>query len=132
MSARYERAKIAAELKVTADQAPNPYQDEVQNAMILKVIPTEMQQPMPPSGKAEQQAAASREQVLEDPRNGGVRVLQEESYEEKEARATIRKSNRRRTGSTLTPTDSLKGLRESVTGSIHGRPGGILCMEKSH
>ena len=131
-SARYERAKIVAQRKVMADQSPNPYKDEIQNATILKGVPADQQQPIPPPGKAEQQAAGSREQVLEDSRNGGIQILQEESYEEKDARATLRKNNRRRTGSSLTPADSLKGLRERVTGSIHGRTGGILGMEKSH
>ena len=108
-------------------QDDRPYQNELCNAVELRTIPIEYQQPLPPAGKAEQQAAGSREQVLEDSRNGGKQILIEEAQEEKEARSMIRKSNRRRTASSLTQSDSLRGLRERVT--MHGRTGGILGME---
>lgn len=91
----------------------------------------ELQQPSAPAGKAEQQAAGSREQVLEDAGlDGGAQILLEEALEEKEARSMIRRSNRRRTASSLTQSEGLRGLRERV--SIHGRTGGILGMEHSH
>ena len=97
--------------------------------MDLCNIPLEHQQPVAPKGKAEKQAAGSREQVLEDHRDGGAQILREEAQEEKEARSMVRKSNRRRTASSLTQSDSLRGLRERVT--MHGRTGGILGMESS-
>ena len=50
--------------------------------------------------------------------------------ESAETRSTPRKGHRRRTASSLTQSDSLRGLRERV--SIHGRAGGILGMEHSH
>ena len=49
---------------------------------------------------------------------------------QKENRSTPRKGNRRRTASSLTQSESLRGLRERV--SIHGRTGGILGMDHSH
>jgi sphinganine C4-monooxygenase len=147
VSARYERARIAAQQKVDADTIkaitnssplagddtaePNPYRDELSNATLLQKVPLADQQPQPPTGgKAEQQAAGSREQVLEDPNVDGVQVLKEEAQEEKEARSMVRKSNRRRTASSLTQSDSLRGLREKV--SAHGRTGGILGMSHSN
>lgn len=135
MSARYERAKIAAQRKVDQDNAItntnaassltsdlHPYENE--DTRLLQTVPIELQQPTAPAGKAELQAAASREQVLE---SSGVAVLAEEAAEEKEARSMVRKSNRIRTASSLTQSDSLRGLRERV--SIHGRTGGILGMD---
>jgi len=142
ISARYERAKIAAQRLVDKDShtistVPSendtldhrPYQDALQEAKELQTIPLTFQQPQPPSGKATQQAAASREQVLDDHHDGGRQILIEEAAEEKEARSMIRKSNRRRTASSLTQSESLRGLRERVT--MHGRTGGILGMESS-
>ena len=146
VSARYERAKLAAQktsdLEVTKSTITNtdsreslkqdqrPYEDEKRDAELLKLIPSDQIQPKIPVGKAELQATGSREQVLEDFENGGRRILEEETQGEKEARSMIRKSNRRRTASSLTQSDSLRGLRERV--SIHGRTGGILGMEHSH
>lgn len=111
-----------ASSSLTAD--PHPYENELRDVKLLKSLPAELQQPAAPIGKAELQAAASREQVLED---AGREVLAEEAAEEKEARSMVRKSNRRRTASSLTQSDSLRGLRERV--SIHGRTGGILGMD---
>ena len=149
VSARYEHAKLAAQKKLDSEttslQSPitntepasasatsdhRPYQHELRDSTLLRLIPTESQQPSAPAGKAEQQAAGSREQVLEDPHDGGAHILLEEAAEEKEARSMIRKSNRRRTASSLTQSEGLRGLRERV--SIHGRTGGILGMEHSH
>ena len=106
-----------------------PYENELQNATELRTIPLEYQQPAAPPGQAEQQVAGSREQVLEDVQNGGAQILKEEAQEEKEARSMVRKSNRRMTASSLTQSDSLRGLRDRV--SIHGRTGGILGMESN-
>jgi sphinganine C4-monooxygenase len=140
VSARYERSRIAAQKQVdaethfmanssAADSATNdhrPYENDVNNARELKTAPPEHVYSVIPAGKAGQQAADSREQLLEDTKDDGAQVLVEEAEEEKEARSMIRKSNRRRTASSLTQSDSLRGLRERVT--IHGRTGGILGM----
>lgn len=147
VSVRYERARVTAQRRIDQDnkqktithssaadsmtQDFKPYQDELQNALKLQQVPPEEQEPSPPKGKAEQQAAGSREQVLEDHCDGGHQVLIEEAQEEKEARSMIRKSNRRRAASSLTQSDSFRGLTERVTGSMHGRTGGILGMESS-
>ena len=140
---RYERSRISAQSKVDADvkkatitntsaldsktEDHRPYEHELESASELRQIPLENLQPTVPAGKATQQAASSREQVLEDTRDGGAHILAEEAQEEKEARSMVRKSNRRRAASSLTQSDSLRGLRERV--SIHGRTGGMLGME---
>jgi sphinganine C4-monooxygenase len=142
VSARYERAATMAQKKVDAEKTITntnagdsstenlePYENEIREAKILKQIPSSEILPEVPAGKAQFQAAGSREQVLEDP-NGGVTVLNEEAEEEKEARKAIRKSNRRRTASSLTQSDSLRGLRERVT--AHGRTGSIIGIERPH
>ena len=145
MSARYERFRNAAQRKLDQDSSSSlitksplaenmihdvkPYQGELETAVVLKQIPLKHQQPAPPPGKAEQQAAGSREQVLEDSRDGGKRILIEEAQEEREAQNIIKRSTRRRTASSLTQSDGLRGLTERVTSGIHGRTGGILGME---
>ena len=146
VSARYERARIAAQRKVDqgnqpvptrisqsdpADRAASVYRDDAANAKDLSRISPQLQQPAAPAGKAAQQAAASRQQVLDDKRNGGVHVLAEEAEEEQDARKVPRRSTRRQTGSSTPQADSLKGLRDRVTGSMHGRTGGIIGMESS-
>lgn len=147
VSARYERAKLAAQKKLdcesTASSITNtdpsasatrnhrPYEHDLRDAVLLRSVDPELQQPSAPAGKAEQQAAGSREQVLEDAGlDDGAQILLEEALEEKEARSMIRRSNRRRTASSLTQSEGLRGFRERV--SIHGRTGGILGMEHSH
>lgn len=147
VSARYERARIAAQRKADQDNKPVPtaisqshpgtdrastvYQDDAANARDLSNVPAQLQQPPAPVGQAARQAAASRQQVLDDKRNGGIRVLSEEAEEEQDARKRLRKSTRRKTGSSTPQADSLKGLRDRVTGSMHGRTGGIIGMESS-
>ncbi|KAI4176674.1 MAG: hypothetical protein LQ343_000966 [Gyalolechia ehrenbergii] len=146
VSARYEKAKIAAQKKMDQDvkttithsnvaesviQDPRPYQHDKNNATDLSVITVQDQQPLPPAGKAELQAAGSRQQVLDDRKDGGAQVLVQEAAEEKEARSLLKRSGRRRTASSLSQTDSLKGLKDRVTGSMHGRAGAILGMESN-
>ncbi|KAL8836940.1 MAG: hypothetical protein Q9170_002740 [Blastenia crenularia] len=147
VSARYEKAKIAAQNKVEKDgetraitqsnvaesatQDPKPYQDDKTNATEILSIPREDQLPLPPPGKAELQAAGSRQQVLDDRKDGGAQVLVQEAAEEKEARNLLKKSARRRTPSSMSQTDSLKGLKDRVSGSMHGRAGAILGMESN-
>ncbi|KAL8750655.1 MAG: hypothetical protein Q9184_006346 [Pyrenodesmia sp. 2 TL-2023] len=145
VSARYEKAKVAAQRKAdqenkkttithsnianSATDDPQPYQDDKKNALDLSLLPFQDQQPLPPPGKADLQAAGSRQQVLDDQKNGGRSVLIQETAEEKEARSLLNRSGRRRTASSLSQTDSLKGLKDRVTGSMHGRVGAILGME---
>ena len=146
VSARYERDALKAQKQIDADgkkssitntsaedtlaSPTEPYTNELRDAKLLKQIPPSKIQPQVPKGKAELQAAGSREQVLEDQQYGGKAVLLEEAEEEREAQKAVRRSNRRRTASSLTQSDSLRGLRERVT--AHGRTGGILGMEHSH
>ncbi|KAL8782204.1 MAG: hypothetical protein Q9213_005606 [Squamulea squamosa] len=147
VSARYEKARIAALKKPghdnkritithsnvadSATQDPRPYQDDKKNAMDLSTIPLKHQQPLPPKGKAELQAAGSRQQILDDKNGGGPQVLIQEAAEEKEARSLLRREGRRRTASSLSQTDSLKGLKDRVTGSMHGRAGTLIGMESN-
>ena len=145
VSARYEKSRIAAQKAFDADntsaithsatdsatQKPQPYEDEIRNATDLASIPARNRQPQPPSGKAELQAAGSRQQVLEDKSPaGGAGVLIDESHEEKEAKASLpRTMQRKRATSALSAKDSFKGLRERVAGSMHSRTGSIKCTE---
>ncbi|KAI4176535.1 MAG: hypothetical protein LQ348_005973 [Seirophora lacunosa] len=147
VSARYEKAKTAAQRKVDQDnekttithsnavdsatQDPRPYQDDKRNATDLSSIRLEDQQPFPPAGKAELQAAGSRQQVMDDKKDGGAQVLIQEAAEERDARSLLKRSGRRRTASSLSQTDSLKGLKDRVTGIMHGRAGAILGMESN-
>lgn len=146
MSARYESARMAAQRKVdqqglgtnitnsnvadSMNQGPAPYQDEIKNSTELRSIRRRDQDPQVPAGKAEQQAAGSRQQVLDDNQYGGPEVLAEEAQEEKEVRSILRKSTRKKATS-ISQTDSFKGLRDRVTGSMHGRSGGIIGMESN-
>jgi len=107
VSARYERSKIAAQKKI--DQAGN-----------VKYVTTASDTNV---NKAAAQVTASRTQVLEDPA-GGPAVLVEEAEEEQEARKMSTRSIKRKTGS-----DGLKGLRDRVTPSLHGRSSAILGMD---
>lgn len=147
ISARYERSRRAAEQKVTQDKActkithtdasqnttqnSQPYNDETQNATTVQCIPAVHQQPAPPGGKAQYQAAGSRQQVLDDTKDGGFEVLKDEAREEREAQTTLKRSPRRRTTSAVSQADNFKGLRDRIAGSMHGRAGGILGMESS-
>lgn len=146
VSARYERSRIAAQkivdnenekATVTGSDASQslaqdlrPYENERSNASDLQSIAIEHQQPAAPAGKAEYQAAGSRQQVLDD-KDGGIDVLKDESREEKDARTVLKRSTRRRATSSVSQADSFKGLRDRITGSMHGRTGGILGMESS-
>ncbi|KAL6720551.1 Sphingolipid C4-hydroxylase sur2 [Lecanora helva] len=147
VSARYERSRLAAQkafesvgetTNITQSNAASsaiqdlrPYQDDLRDAKDLSSISLTNRLPQPPLGKAEFQAAGSRQQVLDDKKDGGPGVLFDESHEEKQAIASLNRSSRRRTTSTLSAKDSLKGLRGRVTGSGHGRTGGILGMDGS-
>lgn len=132
VSARYERAATLAQKKLDspvtgtsqdANQPLEPYQNEIRDAKLLSQVPDSMLVPEIPEGKAAYQAAGSREQVLEDTRDGGMSILAEEAAEERTAEQNVRTTNHRRTAS-----NSLKGLRQRV--SSFGRKGGIIGVEK--
>ena len=142
VSARYERSRVAAQKKFDADiaqQSKDITESADPKASISDIYasaplpsPLAIHPPTPPSGKPAQQAVSSRKQILDDRENGGMQILREEAQEEKEAKAatvSLRKSPRKRTQS-----ESLKGLREMVTGGGgvqgHGGRVGILGVEK--
>lgn len=135
VSARYERARIAAQQKVDHDLVKisinsdgsesgiEPFESALQDAKNPK-----SQQPLSLAGKAERQATESRQQVLGDSTDGGPQVLKDEAREEKDASWAMLK---RRTPASVTQADSFKGLRDRITGSLHGRTRGVLGMESS-
>ena len=143
VSARYERTRLNAQRQLDQDvkatitqsdvaetnQDPKPYEDERKNAASMTSVPLADQQPAAPAGKAELQAIGSRQQILDDKEGGGVPVLKAEAREEKEARASLKQSPRKRTVSSLSQSESLKGIRDRMTGSMHGRAGGIIGMD---
>ena len=143
VSARYERARIAAQQKVDHDlvkisknldaaesgiEEPRPFESALQDATNPQSINSKNQQPLSLAGKAERQAAESRQQVLGDISEGGPQVLKDEAREEKDASWAMLK---RRSPASVTQADSFKGLRDRITGSMHGRTRGILGMESS-
>lgn len=137
ISARYERSRLAAQKALdngqlqqitnsdsalSTTQSPHPYRSTA-------LEPSATSLPQPPSGKAALQAASSRQQILDDENAGGTSVLAEETYEEIEAKNAVRRSPRKRATSALSAKDRLGGLRERVTGSMHGRTGAILGVD---
>ena len=146
ISIRYERSRVLAQQQVDQDNAKaaitnsdvaasssknsTPCHGESQNTTFLHPLSNDTLKPSALAGKAELQAAESRQQVLEDKDNGGAEVLVDEAREEKEVRTMLKRTTRRRTTNSISGTDSLKGLRDRVTGSIHSR-GGILGMESN-
>lgn len=126
VTARYERAKLAAQRKVDQDNMAKTSVSgtkPIDSAMADSKAPYDGQrnaklnssalQPQPPTGKAVSQANDSRRQILEDQTSsGGVSVLAEETAEEqKEVNClpkAMRPSSRKSTSS------SLKGLRGRV------------------
>ena len=120
VSARYERSRIAAQMKVKADLSAK--ESSVTNSPAVDI------------SKASRQAAASQAQVLHDNRNGGPHIIQEECGEEKEARHTagLGVPARRKTGSLDPKGDGLRNLREMVAGILHGRSSAILHADGGH
>lgn len=146
VSARYERTRLATQKALerdevspitsseptdSIDQDPKPCQNDPRDATDLPSIPIKNRQTQPPAGKAESQAASSRQQILDGKKDGGPSVVADESYEDKEAINSVRRSPRKRATSTLSAKDSFKGLRDRVTGSMHGRTGGIIGVDGS-
>lgn len=142
VSARYERARLAAQAKVDAELAPitksepadsvktdsAPYQLESSNATAAAKRTHARTVPQIPAGKAQQQALGSRQQILDDKAGGGMSVLVEEAAEEREAQRVLRRSQRKKTMPS-TPSAGLMGLRDRMNTSLHGKGSGILGVE---
>lgn len=158
VSARYEKAKIAAQKgldtdsnsinSITHSSPEDPgntqskpgklYENDLPPSSSLSSIPPTDQQPLPArrGGKSEFQAASSRQQILDDPSAaGGPDVLKDEAAEEKAARETLRRSPRKRAKSSTTSKETFAGLRERVSsgkgGGGHGRGLGVLGVESA-
>ncbi|CAD0038067.1 unnamed protein product [Aureobasidium pullulans] len=137
VSARYERSRIAAQKKVEQDNIshsspaqslkaePSPYESEEKNASTLAKQAQAQLNPSIPEGKASLQALGSRQQILDDKAGGGVEVLLEEAAEEREAQRVLRRSPRKKTVSQASSAP-LKGLRDRVNTSLHGKASGVL------
>jgi sphinganine C4-monooxygenase len=141
VSARYERARIAAQKKVDAEngasitasspaeskqQSLEPYAKEAGQASSTARAAQPVLEPSIPSGKAAQQALGSRQQVLDDKQCGGKAVLAEESAEEAQAQQQLRRSPRKRSKSS-----GLKGFADRVGESLQGKGTGVLGVENS-
>ncbi|MGI4850597.1 MAG: hypothetical protein ACRYGR_01450, partial [Janthinobacterium lividum] len=116
-----------------------PYEADLSNATALASTAHAHASPKIPPGKATAQAIGSREQVLQDRSGCGASVIAEETAEEeREVKAMMRRSPRKRAeavrgaSSSVVQAGGLKGLRERVAGSgFHGRTGGVLGYESS-
>jgi sphinganine C4-monooxygenase len=136
ISARYERSRIAAQKKLELDASHSnavqdlkadlsPYESEEKNASVLAKEAQAQLDPSIPVGKAALQALGSRQQVLDDKVGGGVEVLIEEAAEERETQRVLRRSPRKKTVSQASSAP-LKGLRDRVNTSLHGKASGVL------
>lgn len=138
VSARYERARLAAQKKMDADnvtpitgsspaetvQSSKPYQTELSQASSTARAAQPVLEPHGPSGKAIQQAVGSRQQILDDRISGGKSVLAEETAEEVQAQKVLRRSPRKRAKSS-----GLKGFADRVGESLQGKGTGVLGVE---
>ena len=138
VSARYEKAKIAAQKKVDAEQTAvtsstpseslasthKPYEPELASST-ARTAHT-IVEPRIPAGKATQQAISSRQQILDDRQGGGIDVLAKESMEEVKAQQRLAKqrSPRKRTASI-----GLKGFADRVSESLQGKATGVLGVD---
>lgn len=144
ISVRYERARLAAQGKADLDRSSVKTSDS--SILAESLMQPEKSIEETPSGlhsisatdqqpaalaKAEMQVAESHQQVLDDNEGGGYDVLLDESREEKDARRLLSRDRRKTTTNSISGTDSLKGLRDRVAGSMHGRAGGIIGMESN-
>jgi sphinganine C4-monooxygenase len=134
VSARYERAKLAAQKKLDAENDANgtttpvagPYEKEISHASPTAHAAQSVAEPKIPAGKATYQAIGSRQQVLDDLTGGGASVIVEESVEEVESQRSLRSSLRKR------GTSSGLGLKEfagRVGVSLQGKGTGVLGVE---
>lgn len=141
VSARYERARNAAQKKVDAEAASSAvtgsppsdskkvrsgdaYENDAAEAPSAVRATQKVAEPRIPSGKATNQAIGSRQQVLDDTTNGGLGVLVDETWEEIKAQQTLRSSTRTRAKSS-----GLKGFADRVGESLQGKGTGVLGVE---
>ncbi|KAK4556767.1 Sphingolipid C4-hydroxylase sur2 [Recurvomyces mirabilis] len=111
VSARYERARLAAQKKADAEK-PLTQQHETPP----EILPL----------KAAQQAAFSQKCVLADTSAaGGRNVLVEEAAEEVKARKEVRRSPRKR----VMTNSGLRGFADRVGESLHGKSSGVLSVD---
>ncbi|KAK3651669.1 Sphingolipid C4-hydroxylase sur2 [Elasticomyces elasticus] len=141
VSGRYERSRIAAQLKVDRETRGNGiskvYEQDAATASSEARKAQAIAEPrVAGTGKAAHQALASRQQVLEDccSGSGGASVIAEETAEEvkTQQRATPRRSLRKRAASSgLTPSGlGLKGFADRVAESMQGKSSGVLGVER--
>ncbi|KAK3717070.1 Sphingolipid C4-hydroxylase sur2 [Vermiconidia calcicola] len=136
VSARYERARIAAQKKIDAESSvtgskkneesitASPYSKEELPSSIARTAQS-VTEPRIPAGKSTQQALSSRQQILDDQQTGGIEVLAEESTEEVLAQQQQQKAKRRK----RTTSSGLKGFADRVGESLQGRGTGVLGVE---
>jgi sphinganine C4-monooxygenase len=155
VSARYERAKVAAQKKVDAASAasdkprtrgrtrsitgsvpsesldtkgPNPYADSnATSSVVSDAIPERRPSLVIPPGRATQQAQASRQMVLEV---DGPDVLAEESAEERaeiQTRQQVRRTSPRK--KPRRTSSGFKGFADRVGESLQGKGTGVLGVE---
>ncbi|TKA26655.1 hypothetical protein B0A50_04763 [Salinomyces thailandicus] len=146
VSARYERARLAAQKKADADAGPisasttsesakvsaKPYQTEAGNASPMARSAQTVVEPSAPSGKAALQAIGSRQQILDDRQGGGISVLAEESAEEINAQQKLRQQQTqslRRSPRKRTASSGLRGFADRVGDSLHGKSSGVLGVD---
>ncbi|OQN97604.1 hypothetical protein B0A48_16468 [Cryoendolithus antarcticus] len=144
VSARYERARLAAQKKVDTEysnsitgsvpsdsvsQNTAPYTSDVSNASSTARTTHSVAQPAIPRGKALYQAAGGRQQVLDDSLStaGGRKILAEEAAEEVLAQQALRRSVRKRSQSSASA--GLKGFADRVGESLQGKGTGVLGVE---
>lgn len=102
VSSRYERARLAAQKKLDADGT-------MREAPITH-------SPVTSITKADEQATASKLQVEQESDHNGFRALEAEAAEEQEERQVLRRSFRPKKASIDPKNESLRGLRDRVTG----------------
>lgn len=140
VSSRYERAAknaqrlldkdmsaakpvTGSDAKLSQKEAETPYTNEYKNATILDGGLNSEIDPKMPAGKAEKQAAGSREQVLQDTQDGGVQIIREEMEEEKLARHDMRQQSH---ALSKDESGTLKGLRQRMNSTtLPGCTGGV-------
>lgn len=147
VSARYERTRKAAEQKLdltaTAPASTTPeFTDDSSSQTGLRGHVSNTQEGQIPHiagaaelniplGKPTEQARDSMSQVLQDGENGGVSVLAQEAMEEKEALISLKRNTRKKAVSSGSQAGSLRSLTDRVPGSLHGRAGAIIGLERS-
>ena len=124
VSARYERARVAAQKKVDADASASITGSKKAESAAVSAIYSS-----PPAISAPTaQALASQAQVLADSSPaGGSQILAEENAEETQAQQSktpVRRSTRQRSASS-----GLKGLAERLGESFQGKGTGVLGVE---